>query len=80
MPGPGAPPVAKAALLHAYKDIHGRLPGIVGRSGEWVPGDKVLPKEKGEADDLDWQGWYPMEPATVNRIPERPGVLRMRAE
>ena len=77
---PGSAACHKATLLHAYKDIHGRLPGIMGRDGKWVPGVKVLPKIKGPVGDLDWQGWYPMEHATVALIPKGPGVMRMRAE
>ena len=70
----------KAALLHAYKDRHGRLPSIMGRDCKWVPGDKMLFKVKGPVGDLCWDGWHPMDSLPADLIPKGPVVLRVRAE
>lgn len=71
----------KAELLRVYKAIHGRLPGIMGRNGKWVRGNKVLYKKTGQVGDLNWHDWLPMDDrSTADLAPEGPGVQRVRAE
>ena len=70
--------VHEAALLHAYKGKHRGLPGIEGRDGKWVRGNKRVENKKGSLDALAWCGWHPMEPRTIELIPPKPGVYRIQ--
>jgi len=73
--------LVKAALLNAFKEAHGKLPGIKGQDGKWVPGVLVVPKKRGPVSDLDWSGWYPMDDrSTASLAPKKPGVQRVRTE
>jgi len=69
----------KAELLRAHKETHGKLPDTA-PDGNYIPGARVVEKMSGQVSDLDWQGWYPMEPATIALVPRVPGVQRVRAE
>ena len=70
--------VHEAALLCTYKELHGRLPGIMGRDNEWVPGPKKTPSKQGPLSDLAWGDWHPMDPGTIHCVSRCPGVYRIR--
>ena len=67
----------EAELLRTYKGKHARLPGIMGRGGKWVCGNKQTPRKKGPFGDLAWAGWHPMEPGTIHCISRVPRVYRI---
>lgn len=70
----------EAALLRSYKELHGRLPGFRRPdNGEFVPGNRVHPKDEGTVGLLNWSPWKPMEKDYISDVPKKPGVYRIRA-
>ena len=75
-------PAYRAALLLAYKDLHGRLPGADSpRTAVWVRGNRLTPSEPGAAGaagDLDWSEWLSLDNRLKSRLPTEHGVYRTR--
>ena len=75
-------PVYRAALLLAYKDLHGRLPGADSpRTGSWVRGNARTPSDAaaaGAAGDLDWSEWQSLARELKPKLPTEHGVYRTR--
>ena len=74
----------EAALIWAYYGWNGRMPNFKSDTGRWVTGNRNLPNEnrKGTVsglDKLDWSGWMPMDKPTIDILPAKPGVYRIRA-
>ena len=73
----------EAALIWAYYGWNGRMPNFKSDTGLWVTGNRNLPNEnrKGTVsglDKLDWSGWMPMDKPTIDILPAKPGVYRIR--
>ncbi len=69
----------KAALIHEYVKQHSSLPWIESPEGR-VLGNHQTPKLRQEpVSDLDWSDWTEMRESNIARIPENPGVYRVRA-
>lgn len=68
----------ESALLRLYKSTNGHLPGFT-HHGEFHPGNKQTPPEKGPVGTLQWSPWEPMDMETLSYLPKKPGVYRIRA-
>ena len=74
--------LVRNALLQAYLDCHGHLPGYVSKTtGVRVPGHIQLEKKSTTAVDLNWSPWRPAVEETKAHLlqGEMRGVYRIRA-